>query len=86
RNEPSPMSQNAHDVRSGFMRCARARRQPVSPISSTLPDHLARDFASIGTFAGTRRFGRMRPLRDPLFLLLFATAAATAFFAVIIAM
>jgi hypothetical protein len=32
------------------------------------------------------RFARMRPLRDPLFLLLFATAAATAFFAVMVAM
>jgi hypothetical protein len=39
-----------------------------------------------GTIAAGPRSGHMRPFRDPLFLLLFATAAATAFFAVYVSM
>ena len=41
---------------------------------------------NFGTLPDEARSGPMRPLRDPLFLLLFATAAATAFFAVYVAM
>ena len=40
----------------------------------------------VGTIPSVARSGGMRPFRDPLFLLLFATAAATAFFAVYVAL
>jgi hypothetical protein len=42
--------------------------------------------AGIGTLAPGWRLRPMRPYRDPLILLLVATAAATAFFAVLVSM
>jgi hypothetical protein len=42
--------------------------------------------AGTGTLALRWRFRRMRPYRDPLVLLLVATAAAAAFFAVLVSM
>ena len=62
----------------------RTMRRAVPSTGRRVPARQAQ--RNFGTFGPKTRSQGMRPFRDPLLLLLFATAAATAFFAVYVTM